>query len=352
MRTITTSGYTINYPESIIWLYDINKIKVTGSTAGHNVKIVINNPDGDQSELQYTTRTKSIVFILDDNIKNLWEKGNGDWSFKIIVDEVEIFSFGAKVLNGKSFLNKTHGSASVIYHYDINTVYDARTIEIYAPSEGRLIVGSTMYNVNYGWNTVYLPSIDIVNPGDYDILLTNRNVAVITPFVISDIAKKPPISTIKWDYEIFENGVTIDGGTLYETRQIFPTTLKLHFEEPCPGDVVLKYTNQDGCIRQIMGKLLEEKDEFKPTQLSNVIRSERYRFNPTFTNNSNNKVLKVGIYDMEAGAEINDIIFSDTLQILDVNNEWQDCVLKTNTVTNYKNNGFDNIEFEIIISEL
>lgn len=352
MRTITTQGYTINYPDTICWLYDTNKIKISGNTAGYNAKVIVQNPDGTPSTLEYTTRTKSIVFILDDNLRYLWEKGNWDWSVKIIVDEVEIFSFGFKVLNGKSFLNKTHGSSYVIHHYDINTVYDARYIEIYAPNEGRLIVGNTMYNVNYGWNTVYLPSIDIVNPGDYDILLTNRNSAVITTLVISDIAKKPPISTIKWDYEIFDNVVTINGGTLYETRQIFPTTLKLHFEEPCPGDVVLRYTNQDGCIRQIMGKLIEEKDEFKPTQLSNAIRSERYRFNPTFTNNSNNKVLKVGIYDMEAGAEINDIIFSDTLQILDVNNEWQDCVLKTNSVTNYKNNGFDNLEFEIIISEL
>lgn len=352
MRNIITHGYTIEYPDSICWLYDTNKIRISGNTAGYNAKIIVQNPNGTPNTLEYTTRTKSIVFILDDNLRHLWDKGNGDWSFKIIVDEVEIFSFGSKVLNGKSFLNKSHGSSYVIYHYDINTVYDARFIEIYAPNEGRLIVGSDMYNVNFGWNSVYLPSIGITDPGDYDILLTNRNTAVITPFVISDIAKKPPISTIKWDYEIFNNGVTIDGGTLYEQRQIFPVTLKLHFEEPCPGDVVLRYTNQDGCIRQIMGKLLEEKDEFKPTQLSNVIRSERYKFNPTFTNNSNNKTIKIGLYDMEAGAEINDIIFSDTLQILDVNNEWQDCVLKTNSVTNFKNGGFDNLEFEIIISEL
>lgn len=352
MRTITTHGYTIRYPENIIWLYDINKISIVGSTAGYNTKIIVQNPNGESNQLEYTTRTKSITFIIDDNTKYLWEKGNGDWSFIIYIDDVQVFQFSAKVLNGKSFLNKTHGSSNVIYHYDLDTVYDSRYIEIFAPNDGRLVVGGTSYTVYYGWNTVYLPSIDIINPGDYDILLTNRNADSISAFVVSDLAKKPPITTLTWNYQIFHDGFTLDGGSLYEKRQIFPTTIKLHFENLCQGDIVLRYTNQDGCIRQVAGKLIEEKDTFEPTNLSNVIRSERYRFNPTFTNNSNNKVLKIGLYDMEAGCEVNDIIFSDTLQIMDIDNEWRDCVLKTNTVTNYKNNGFDNLEFEVIISEL
>lgn len=352
MRTKIVSGYTIEYPNDICWLYDSNKVKITGSTAGYNTKIIIQNPNGESNQLEYTTRTKSITFILDDNLRYLWEKSNGDWGFTVLIDDVQIFSWGSKVLNGKSFLNKTHGSSYVIYHYDLNTVYDSRYIEIFAPNDGRLVVGGTSYSVNYGWNTIYLPSIDIINTGDYDILLTNRNDDSITAFVVSDFAKKPPISTLTWNYQIFHDGFTLDGGTLYEQRQIFPTTIKLHFENLCQGDVVLRYTNQDGCIRQVGGRLIEEKDEFEPTRLNNVIRSEQYKFNPTFTNNNNSKTLKIGLYDIEAGAEVNDIIFSDTLQIMDIDNEWRDCVLKTNTVTNYKNNGFDNLEFEVIISEL
>lgn len=352
MRTITRQGYKITYPDPIIWLFDSNKVKITGSTAGYNVKIIIQNPNGQTSKLEYTTRTKSITFVLDDNVKWLWEKGNGDWSFTIMIDDVQVFAFSSKVLNGKSFLNKTHGSSNVIYLYNVSTVYDSRYIEIYSPNDGRLVVGGTSYPANLGLNTVYLPSIDIINTGDYDILLTNRNNDSISSFVVSDLAKKPPISELTWNYQINSSNVTIDGGTLYQGRQIFPQTIKLHFLDLCEGDVVLRYTNQDGCIRQVAGKLIEEKDEFEPTRLNNVVRSERYKFNPTFTNNNNKKTLKIGLYDIEAGAEINDIIFSDTLQILDVDNEWQDCVLKTNTVTNFKNNGFDNLEFEIIISEL
>lgn len=352
MRSTTQSGYYIQYPDPIIWLYDINKIQIRGTNAGFNTKIQIQNPDGETSQLEYTTRTKSIMFVLDDNLKWLWEKGNGDWAFTISIDDTPVFSFSSKVLNGKSFLNKTHGSSNVIYHYNVSTVYDPRTIEVYSPNDGRLVVGNTSYAVNFGWNTVYLPSIDIINTGDYNILLTNRNADSITAMVTSDKGIKPNISELTWAYQIHSDGVTIDGGTLYQGRQIFPTTLKLHFLDPCEGDVVLRYTNCDGCIRQISGKLLEVTDEFKPTRLSNVVRSEMYKFNPTFTNNSNSKTIKIGLYEVEAGAEINDIIFSDTLQILDINNEWTDCVLKTNTVTNYKNGDFDNLEFEIYISEL
>lgn len=353
MRIIKTQGYTIQYPDSICWLYDSNKIRISGSTAGFNVKIIVQNPDGDQNQLEYTTRTRSITFILDDNLKYLWEKGNGDWSFIIYIDDVQIFSWGSKVLNGKSFLNKTHGSSDVLYLYDINTVYDHRFIEIYSPDAGRLVVGNTSYNVNYGWNRVYLPNLGITHTGDYDILLTKRNNDSIQAFVVSDFGKKPPISLIGWNYSIFGDSMYIWGGTLFEReRIIFPQTLRLHYKDTCPSDVVLQYTNHDGCIRYISGKLIEEKDEFEPTRLNNVIRSEVFKNNPTFVNNNNSKTIKIGLYDMEAGAEINDIIFSDTLQILDIYNEWTDCVLKTNSVVNYKNNGFENLEFEIIISEL
>lgn len=353
MRIKNVSGYTIEYLNDIAWLYDSNKIKISGSTAGFNVKILVQNPDGDQNQLEYTTRTKTITFILDDNLKYLWSKGNGDWSYTIFIDDSQLFSFGTKVLNGKSFLNKTHGSSDVLYLYDINTVYDSRYIEIYAPNDGRLVCNGVSYNVNYGWNRIYILNLGISQTGDYDILLTDRNADSITAFVVSDFAKKPPISTIKWDYQLQSHETIIWGGTLFEREKyIFPMTFKFHYEDLCPSDVVLRYTNQDGCLRHISGKLLEEKDEFEPTRLNNVVRSEQYKFNPTFTNNNNSKTLKIGLYDIEAGAEINDIIFSDTLQILDIDNEWRDCVLKTNTVTNYKNNGFENIEFEVIISEL
>lgn len=352
MRTITTGGYTIKYPDSIIWLYDLNKIHIEGTATGFNTKIRIQNPEGGSSVLEYTTRTKSIMFVLDDNIRWLWEKGNGDWSFTITIDDDQIFSFSSKVLNGKSFLNKTHGSSNVIYLYSMDTVYDHRTIEVYSPNDGRLVVGNASYPVDYGWNTVYLPNIDILGTGDYDILLTNRNADSVTAMVTADKGIKPPVTELTWAYQIHSDGVTIDGGTLYEERQIFPQTIRLHYNELCEGDVVLRYSDTDGCIRHIAGKLLEVKDEFKPTNLSNVVRSERYKYNPTFTNNSNSKTIRIGLYEVESGAETNDIIFSDTLQILDINNEWTDCVLKTSTVTNFKNNDFDNLEFEIYISEL
>lgn len=353
MRVKSVSGYYIEYPNDIMWLYDSNKIRISGSTSGFNVKIIVQNPDGDQNQLEYTTRTRSITFILDDNLKHLWERGNADWAFTIYVDDSFLFSFGSKVINGKSFLNKTHGSSDVIYLYNDNTGYDPRYIEVYSPDAGRLVYNGLSVNVNYGWNRVYLPGIGISQTGDYDILLTTRNATSITAFVVSDVAKKPPISTLTWNYQIFGDSMYIWGGTMFERdRIIFPQTLKLHFEDPCPSDVVLRYFNQDGCLRQVCGKLLEEKDEFEPTKLNNVIRSEVYKFNPTFTNNNNSKTIKIGLYDIEAGAEINDIIFSDSLQIYDINNEWTDCVLKTNSVVNYKNNGFENLEFEIIISEL
>lgn len=344
MRQITIGSYTITYPENIIYLYDTNILTIQGP-AQYDAKIIITSPQGNISRLQYKTKSQVISFVLDDNLKYLFEKSNGDWLVDIYINDVSVFSFSAKVLPGKSFLNKSHGSSTVIYHYT------GEDLEIFSPNGGKITCNGNTIDISIGLNVISLFDLGITNFGEYQLTLTNKTQYQPISLILNDIAITPTTTKIVFE-TIEEEPVVIEGGSLWNRQQVFPTTLTLFYEPLCGNEVVLRYTNCDGCLREIAGVLLQEDDAFEPTKLNNVISAGSYRYNPNFINNNNSKTLRIGFTDMAAEAEIGDIIFSDTLQILDINNKWTNCMLKTNTIQNNKNNGFDELELEVIISEL
>lgn len=345
MRQTTISNCTITYPENIVYLYDNNIITIQSNNSNFDTKITITSPNSSVSNLQYKTKSSLISFILDDNLKYLFYKTNGDWIIDIVIDDINIFSFSFKLLQGKSFLNKTHGSSSVIYNYS------GDDLEIFSPNGGKIVCGNESIDVNAGYNSISLTDLGITNVGEYQLELTNKTLYQPISIVLNDIAISPTSSTIVWQ-TTEEEPTIIDGGSLWDRRQIFPQTLTLYYGYQCNSDVILRYINCDGCYREIAGKLLQEEDTFSPTKLNNVISGGGYKYNPNFVNNNNSKILKIGISDIDSNAELGDIIFSGKLQILDINNNWTDCMLKTNSIKNYKNGGFDNLELDIIISEL
>lgn len=355
MRVERMNVYTITYPDDIVYLYDNNIINIERTTGDadivFNVKIVISSPNGEISKLEYTTRSKTISFILDDNLKYLFEKTNDDWRIGVYINDFghsssnNNFTFSFKLLAGKSFMNKTHGSANVIYNYT------GDEIEIFSPNSGKVVCNGNSVDVVKGVNQINLSDLGIVNSGEYKIELTNKTQYQPVSIIMSVTPVTATSSEIQWQ-TTEEEPTTIDGGSLWQRKQIYPMDIVLHNNYLCDCDVILRYINCDGCYRQVAGKLLQEEDTFTPTKLNNVISGCNYRYNPNFVNNNNSKILKIGITDIDGDAELGDIIFSEKLQILDINNNWTDCMLKTNSIKNYKNGGFDNLELDIIISEL
>lgn len=343
MRQITIGNYKIVYPDNIIYLYDNNLITVEGPIS--DIEIFISSPDGEISVLRYKPKSPGISFVLDDNLKYLFNKSNGDWLISIYADNVSLFSFSTKVLPGKSFLNKSHGSSTVLYNYT------GEDIEIFSPNGGKVICGNTTIDIAMGLNVISLSDLGITDFGEYQITLTNKTQYQPISLVLNDIAITPISSRIVWE-TIEEEPVVIEGGSLWDRKQIFPTLITLYYRPLCGNEVVLRYTNSDGCYREIAGVLLQEEDSFTPTKLNNVISSGSYKYNPHFLNSNNSKTLKIGFTDIDAGLELGDIIFSDKIQILDINNQWTNCMLKTDTIKNYKNSGFDDLELDIIISEV
>ena len=231
MRQTTIGGYTITYPENIIYLYDNNIITIQSTNSNFDTKIILTAPNGSVSNLQYKTKSSLISFILDDNLKYLFEKTNNDWLVDIVIDGLSILSFSFKLLQGKSFLNKSHGNSNVIYNYS------GDDLEIFSPNGGKLVCGNESIDVNAGYNVVSLNDLGINDFGDYKIELTNKTQYQPITIVLNDIAISPTTTKIVFE-AIEEEPITIDGGSLWTKRQIYPQTLTLHYGSTATNNII------------------------------------------------------------------------------------------------------------------
>ena len=351
MRQTTIGIYTVVFPEEILWLYDNNVIKVSSSGSKIGCKIVITAPDGKTNSLEYFSPINTLLFNIGDNITHIYNDNfpSSQWLIDIYLSNgdnnwTETFTFAVTVIEGKSFSSKSHGSSSVIYFYG------DPVIQIFSPHDGKATINAYDYTIKAGVNNIDLSLADITGPGEYTLDLDNRSSYPPTAYILNTIPLTPYSSKIV--FEILEQeGVSISGGTLWSPAQIFPKHILLKWEDKCENDTItIYYKNTDGCVRTIKGKLLEETDTFSPTK-HHGMDTLVYKYAPTYINNANSKILKIGFDNIDPEFEFNDIIYSPWVKIKGIY-ENVNCMLKTDTIKNTKNNGFDNFELEIIVSEL
>lgn len=351
MRQIGIGNFDIVYPSEILWLQDNNTIKVTGNSSKIGCRIVITSPDGKTNTLEYYSPINTLLFNIGDNINHLYDESypSTQWFIDIYLsngDEnwTEQFTFATTVIDGKSFSTKSHGSSSVIYFYG------DPVIQIFSPHDGKITINSYTFDIKTGINDIAPSLAGITGPGEYTLDLDNKSTYPPTAYILNTIPITPYSTKIVFD--VIEQGVdSIPGGTLWNPEQIFPKHLTLKWEEKCSRDeVIIYYRNTDGCIRYVSGKLIEETDTFSPTKHHGMDTSV-YKYAPIYINNSNSKILKIGFENIDPGFEFNDIIYSPWVKIKGIYED-VNCMLKTDSIKNEKNNGFDNFELEIIVSEL
>lgn len=362
MKTITKNGITVTIPgeynglSGIVWLDDNNVVQITSTSAPIKCTIKLGRSLIGLNNLttnEYYSSVKTIRFNLNDNLKFLWD----DMSFNLLYLNISVekggvvteFNARLSVYEGKSFIDKSHGGDEVIYIY--NT--DEMNVKIYSPVIGEMVIGNTTSTLLSGINTFDVSTL-LTNPGEYEISM--RSALNYPPIanILGDEALTPTSSKIIFEAVEQSDPGTKYGGSLWDKKQIFPKTYKIIYQEPCDDFpfVEIRYVNTDGCMRYIGGKLLATENAFEPTSVVYSGRYNEYRYSPEFINNKNSKVLKIGIDGILPGAEIEDIIYSNKVDIRGIDGNWHSCCLRTNTIQNNKNSGFDNFELEIIVSEL
>lgn len=352
MRQVTVGVYTIIYPESIVWLKDNNTISITSGYGPFDASITIKNPRNtleDTITITHSTPLKDILFDLGECFRYLYKPGDdpsmlGNWSIEVNLDGGSFqnyFSFNVQVYDGISFSTKTHGTSNVINIYDAE---DLSNVYVYSPVSGEAVIGTSTYQIQAGIN-----QLDLSNDVEGDTQLCLHSSLTYPPIasITGDIAVTPYSSDIYFTAEEQADPGTMDGGSLWNRKQIFPICYSIRLIEPCDTYpfAYIRYINSDGVYRYIGGKVLSI-DDSSTLENYNIPRTLIYNAAPRYTITESSKIIKIGS-EITPDDEISDILYSSKLWIKDINGEWIDCQLNKTNITDNLNEG--DIELEIIV---
>lgn len=352
MRTNTISTTVITYPEDVIWLHDSNVIKLD-SQYKVGAQVIITEPTGNIKTLAYFSKLKSLLFTLDDALKALFTDNISAWNIRVLVYENGMlagsFGFDVKVLNGKSFITRSHGMAQTIYVYSSD---DLSKLTVYSPAAGEVAVGTWGFTCYPGLNAYNLQSV-ITSEGEYSLCLNDSDSTPSHVNIVNDIAVDPNSSVLYLSITPGTNPNAKTGGDIWrEEKQIFPICHKIIYEERCDGFdfAELRYTDTDGCIRYLGGKLLNEQDNAEDAGWS-TLNTDVWKHKPCRWIQSSDKVVKIGFTDIEKNAYPSDILYSDSIQLKIWDGTWQDVRLKTNSLDT-TNDEYMDFELELYAHEL
>ena len=356
MRQTTIGVYTIIYPEPICWLKDNNTISITSGYGPFTTSITIKSPRNTlEDTITITNRTplKDTLFDLNESFRYLYKPGDdpsmlGNWSIEINLTGgtgsgtfQDYFSFNIQVYDGISFSTKTHGTSNAINIYDAE---DLSNVYIYSPVSGEATIGTSTYQIQVGIN-----QLDLSNDVNSDTQMCLHSSLSYPPIasITGDIAITPYSSDIYFTAEEQEDPGTMDGGSLWNRKQIFPMCYNINLIEPCdtyPFSYI-RYINSDGVYRYIGGKVLSV-DDSSTLENYNIPRTLIYNAAPRYTISESSKIIHIGS-EVTLENEISDILYSSKLWIKDINGDWIDCQLNKTNITDNLQEG--DIELEIIV---
>ena len=347
MRTTTISGFTINYPEDIIWVSDHTALTVSASfPVGATVNII--HPQGEVKTLTYMSPLNELTFYLDTALRTLHNDNIGDYQCQVLLynnnNYATTFSFYFKLYDGKSFQDRTHGNSQYIYLYEPD---EAIKVNFYSPSNGTAVIGNSTFTITKGLNSLNLSSI-ITTAGTYQICFHDTSNETLNVWIISDTPVDP------YDHELtFTSSVEVQnamqGGDIFSKRTIFPICHTIELVERCPNysSVELIYTDCDGCRRYLAGNIITDTSSVSRTGYTNLDESV-YKDVPRATLIDGSQLVKIGFSDIDLRANYRDILYSENLYIRrNYDDEPIPVRLKTDSLAVQANEEYADFELEI-----
>ena len=357
MRHYTSNNITLTYQDPVVWIGDSNIITVESDDTDDKIgaEIIIRHPAGIETRtIRHFSDLYKLLFVIDDALLALMDDNIGQYTAQINVyrNNLYIFtrSFSFQLLKGKSFTNQSHAIGRTIYIYNPDELYK---LQIFSPASGVFTVAGQNFNLTRGLNQFNLMNY-ITNLGTYGYCLQNSQVEPIA-IVSGDVAKTPYISQIQytlvragWSADITEKG----GDVWRYDDTIFPVCGDIVMEEACWNSdfVELRYTDTDGCVRYLGGKLASETNtvngiNYYRTDSTNVFRNIPRRYI-----DGTKRTVKVGLIDIATNAYPQDILYSDEVFMRMYDGEWWPVVIGTDKIE-IKSGDTQDIELEVIISE-
>lgn len=314
MRTTTVNGFTINYPDSIVWTQDHSPVTVSG-TGPVGAVITVFHPAGETRTLSYMSPLEEVTFYLDTTLRELDNDNIGDYRCELALYQnytlVTTFSFWFKVYKGKSFQDRTHGTSQYMYIYDMTELIK---LQIWSPSAGTASINGSTFNINPGLNSLNLSSV-ITGTGLYTICLSDPSSSTLDAFIISDNALTPTSSTLMFKTKT-EEGEPQIGGNVIKSASIFPVCHTIEVSSSCEDYpfAELMYRDTDGCTRYLGGIIENDTPTVKRTAYTRLDDSV-YKDVPRSVLSDSNNMIKVQFNDIDIHSNFQDILYSDVLML-------------------------------------
>lgn len=322
-QSISGTSMWIEYPDYLIWASNNNTIRVGSSNPNDTVgaRITMREPTLNQVVLDYWSETNEILFLLNDSIDQLFTGNLGEWD--VIVEPYSnstpqaYFLFHFKVLDGKSFQDKSHASATTIYWDDIN---ELTKLQLFSYEGGTARIGQNTFSLSAGINSL---DIHLLNIGpETNIQMTANNVLQTTPTYLGDI----------WG----ENIVDAEDYTIKLVNRPMCSNSKM---------VRIMYYDTDGCVRWMVGNILKETDNVSGEEYGRI--TQIYKNGAHKLRTSSSRTITVGFHDIDKTAQFNDIFYSSRVEIVNYDGELIPVAIQSNKLTIEKVDKDLEIEFLI-----
>lgn len=342
MRTKRINHTEVIYPEKVIWLQDSNVIQLSSDTRTVGAQITVTHPSGENKTVRYLSELHTLVFTLDDILLSLHDDNIGRYTVEVEVYENGSqsgqISFAVQVLNGKTYQDRSHGTSRVIYIYNPD---ELTKLQIYSPENGTVSVSSSSYDIYEGLNQL---NLGWVTDSLY-LCMSGESSQPIT-YITSATGTSPYSGLVELQFETASDEGE-SGGDIWGSKVTFPICNKLEMVDHCDdyNFCELCYTDADGCIRYLGGKVIEQNDKAE-SSIYKRVETQVYKNVPRKKINSLERTIKIGFTNIDKNAYPEDILISENVYFRNYQGEWKQCYLKTDSIS-VNNDDFIDFELEI-----
>lgn len=311
MRTQTDHSVTMTYPDEYVWTRDYNNISFEFPMPTYDklqVELYLTNGVVGKS-LIHTNRTGYISFDITDTLIALSEESGEETDITVTlyaqVDAIVLgfSSFHLKTNIGKTLAQHSHSSESVVYFSNASQIEE--------------------------WQNFYLANASVYVNGTYLSGVTKGY----------DILDLSSYGGDEFELKIVYSSTVNTNDVYYGVKS--GTTFIVKFIKLC-GDVI-EYRNSDGCLRYLIGKIVNISSTSTSTQ---YYRRKLLNKAPTSLTSSTQTNINFVCAPLEYSSYAGDITINDTVYINGVEGYVKDAEIELipNTVTT-------DCEIEIIIQK-